>query len=58
VCAAVVGDLDSAEIHDWLAGRVAPYKRPKQVLMVDSIPMSPTGKVRRAQIAAALGLEQ
>jgi long-chain acyl-CoA synthetase len=57
VCAAVVGDLDSAAVNEWLAGRVAPYKRPKQVLMVDSIPTTPTGKVRRAEIAATLGLE-
>ncbi|MGZ8753125.1 MAG: class I adenylate-forming enzyme family protein [Acidimicrobiia bacterium] len=57
VCAAVVGDVDSADVHEWLAQRVAPYKRPKQVLMVDSIPVSPTGKVCRAHLAATLGLE-
>lgn len=57
VCAAVVGDVDSADVHEWLAQRVAPYKRPKQVLIVDSIPVSPTGKVRRSHLAATLGLE-
>ena len=35
-----------------------PYKRPKQVLMVDAIPVSATGKVKRAHLAAALGLER
>ncbi len=57
VCAAVVGDLDAAEVDEWLAGRVAPYKRPKQVVIVDSIPVSATGKVRRSHMAASLGLE-
>jgi len=57
VCAAVVGDLESAEVHEWLARRVAPYKRPKQVLVVDAIPVGPTGKVRRSALAATLGLE-
>jgi long-chain acyl-CoA synthetase len=58
VCAVVVGDLDSADVHEWLAGRVAPYKRPKEVLVVDAIPVSTTGKVRRSHLAAILGLEQ
>ena len=57
VCAAVVGDLDAADIDAWLAERVAPYKRPKQVLLVDSIPVGATGKVRRSRLAATLGLE-
>ena len=57
VCAAVVGDLDAGAVHEWLAERVAPYKRPKQVLVVDEIPVSATGKVRRSHLAAALGLE-
>jgi long-chain acyl-CoA synthetase len=57
VCAAVVGDVEVDDVHEWLAGRVAPYKRPKQVLVVDEIPVSTTGKVRRAHLAAHLGLE-
>jgi long-chain acyl-CoA synthetase len=57
VCAAVVGDLDPDDVRDWLALRVAPYKRPKQVLVVDAIPVSTTGKVRRSRLAAILGLE-
>jgi long-chain acyl-CoA synthetase len=57
VCAAVVGDVDTTDIDQWLAGRVAPYKRPKQVLVVGSIPVNATGKVRRSQLAASLGLE-
>jgi acyl-CoA synthetase (AMP-forming)/AMP-acid ligase II len=56
VCAAVVGDVASAELDGWLAERLAPYKRPKRVLRVDAIPHSPTGKVRRARLAADLGL--
>jgi long-chain acyl-CoA synthetase len=58
VCAAVVGDLDGDAVHAWLAARVAPYKRPKQVIVVEAIPVSATGKVRRSHLAASLGLEQ
>ncbi len=67
VCAAVVvdleaggpgaGRLDAGEIDSWLSERVAPYKRPKQVLVVDSIPVGATGKVRRSDLAAVLGIE-
>jgi acyl-CoA synthetase (AMP-forming)/AMP-acid ligase II len=32
---------------DWLAPRVAPYKRPVEVLVVDEIPRGPTGKLLR-----------
>jgi acyl-CoA synthetase (AMP-forming)/AMP-acid ligase II len=58
VCCAVVGDLAVGDVHEWLAARVAPYKRPKQVLVIDEIPVSPTGKVRRSHLAAHLGLEE
>jgi len=57
VCCAVVGELAVDDVHEWLAARVAPYKRPKQVVVVDESPVSPTGKVRRSHLAAHLGLE-
>lgn len=56
VCAAVVGDASGAELDAWLVERLAPYKRPKRIVAVDAIPHSPTGKVRRARLAADLGL--
>ena len=36
-----------AAIAAWLAGRVAPYKRPAEVVVVDAIPRAPTGKLLR-----------
>lgn len=56
VCAAVVGDVSEDAIKDWLRDRLAPYKRPKLFVRVDSIPVSPTGKVRRSQLALQLGV--
>ena len=35
------------ELLDWLAPRVAPYKRPAEVVVVDEIPRNPTGKLLR-----------
>jgi acyl-CoA synthetase (AMP-forming)/AMP-acid ligase II len=36
-----------AEIGAWLAGRVAPYKRLADVIVVDEVPRNPTGKLLR-----------
>jgi acyl-CoA synthetase (AMP-forming)/AMP-acid ligase II len=36
-----------AEILAWLAGRVAPYKRPIEVVVVDEVPRNRTGKLLR-----------
>jgi acyl-CoA synthetase (AMP-forming)/AMP-acid ligase II len=35
------------EILEWLAGRIAPYKRPVDVVVVDEVPRNPTGKLLR-----------
>ena len=40
-------DLTDAELIAWCAARVAPYKRPRAVEFVDSIPRSASGKVLR-----------
>lgn len=56
VVAAIVSELADAEVHDWLAVRLAPYKRPKDLLRVDVIPTTATGKVRRSRLATELGL--
>lgn len=57
VCAAVVGDgVRVADLEELARQRLAPYKRPKQYLVVDDLPRTSTGKVRRSAIAEALGL--
>jgi len=35
------------ELMAWVAGRVASYKRVRQVEFIDSIPKSPAGKILR-----------
>ncbi|MBL8776412.1 MAG: AMP-binding protein [Acidimicrobiales bacterium] len=57
VCAAVVGELSPAEVDAWLGERVAPFKRPKTVVVVDALPRNSMGKVRRNRLGAELGLE-
>jgi acyl-CoA synthetase (AMP-forming)/AMP-acid ligase II len=42
---------DPAAISQWLAGRVAAYKRVWDVVVTDQIPRSPTGKLLRRRLA-------
>jgi acyl-CoA synthetase (AMP-forming)/AMP-acid ligase II len=41
------GPLTSVELRDWVAERVAPYKKVRAVEFVDEIPKSPSGKILR-----------
>jgi long-chain acyl-CoA synthetase len=43
-------DLSPADIIEFCQGKVAPFKVPSVVKFEDSIPKSPTGKVRRAML--------
>jgi acyl-CoA synthetase (AMP-forming)/AMP-acid ligase II len=60
VASAVVLRSDGAatpkEIRQFAIGRIADFKVPRQVFIVDKIPKGPTGKVRRVGLAAKLGL--
>lgn len=57
LCAAVVGELGAGDVTGWLSERVAPHKRPKTVVMVDALPRNSMGKISRARLGSALGLE-
>jgi acyl-CoA synthetase (AMP-forming)/AMP-acid ligase II len=57
VCAAVVGDVDPAELARVARIELAPYKRPKDIFVVEEIPHTSTGKVQRSRLGAVLGLE-
>ena len=59
VCVAVVasGEVALGDIERVAAERLAPYKRPKEAFLVDDLPRTATGKIRRGAIAAQLGLE-
>jgi len=56
----VTGDEAKArEIQDFVKGRIAPYKYPRDVRFVDTLPRNPSGKVQhfrlRQQVAAPEG---
>ena len=44
------------EIRRFAAARLAEFKVPRQVLLVDALPKSATGKVQRAGMAAKFGI--
>jgi len=44
------------EIQDFAAARLADFKIPRKVFMVDQIPKGPTGKLQRLGLAETLGL--
>ncbi|HSK58123.1 MAG TPA: AMP-binding protein [Actinomycetospora sp.] len=51
----VVGrpDLDGAAVRAWLAERVAPHKQLAQVVVVDQLPRTPSGKLLRRRLVPA-----
>lgn len=52
VCAAVVAPGGSADdVRDWARGRLAGSHAPKEVRVVDALPRTQTGKVRRGELA-------
>jgi long-chain acyl-CoA synthetase len=58
VCAAVVARggaaIDPGELRDWLRRRLAGFQTPKQVLVLDDLPRTGSGKVVRTRLAEAL----
>ncbi len=44
------GPLDAAAVRDFAAGKLAHYKIPRYVHMVDEFPMTVTGKVRKVDM--------
>jgi acyl-CoA synthetase (AMP-forming)/AMP-acid ligase II len=46
-------DVDAAELQAWVAERVAPYKRLRDVRFLDQVPRSPTGKLLRRTLVEA-----
>jgi acyl-CoA synthetase (AMP-forming)/AMP-acid ligase II len=61
VAAAIVLRPDAKEtpqdIRQFVVGRVADFKVPRQVLIVSEVPKGPTGKVQRIGLAAKVGIE-
>jgi fatty-acyl-CoA synthase len=52
--------LDAAAVREYAGGRLAHYKIPRYVLVVEEFPMTVTGKIRKVQMreetAKTLGL--
>ena len=53
--------LDQSKVREFASGKLAHYKIPRYVLLVDEFPMTVTGKIRKVQMreetAKQLGLE-
>ena len=46
--------LAATDLAEYAAKHLAPYKRPSQILFVPSMPLTPTGKVVKAELAKML----
>jgi long-chain acyl-CoA synthetase len=46
--------LTSADMTEHAAKYLAPYKRPSQILLVESMPLTPTGKVMKEELSKTL----
>lgn len=40
------------ELSDYAASKLAPYKRPSEILLVQDMPLSPAGKILKSELAA------
>ena len=47
--------LDIAELKEFCAGKLAPYKTPKDINVMDTLPMSGAGKILKHEIRRNLG---
>jgi long-chain acyl-CoA synthetase len=43
-------DLDADEVREWTKARVAAYKYPRRIIVVDELPKGPTGKILKRAI--------
>lgn len=56
VCAAIVGSASPDAVRKHARATLSAYKCPKQVVVVDAVPRTPTGKIRRQTLARDLGV--
>ncbi len=49
--------LTAPELAEYVAEHLGPYKRPSEIVLVETMPMTSTGKIAKAELArrAALG---
>lgn len=56
VCAAIVGDAQPHDVIAFAGTKLAGYKCPKAVYVVDDLPYTSTGKLRRVRLPEVVGL--
>ena len=50
-------DVTTAQLRIFVGERLAPYKVPRRVVVVEALPRGRTGKIERTNLAATLGLD-
>lgn len=62
VCVAIVLKINlnctSSELKEYAKNKLAPFKIPKKIVFVKSIPIGATGKIQRIGLAKKLGIEK
>ncbi len=51
------GAIELAELRQWCEGRLAPYKRPKIITVMEALPRNSAGKVSKSDLLARLSAE-
>ena len=46
-CIVCEGDVDTDEVMGYVAERVAPYKKVREVVVIDEVPKTASGKILR-----------
>jgi long-chain acyl-CoA synthetase len=47
--------ISTAELEHYAAQHLAPYKRPSQIILISEMPLTPTGKIAKAELAKLVG---
>ncbi|WP_346798311.1 hypothetical protein R5M92_05025 [Halomonas sp. Bachu 37] len=42
--------LEEAELRNFIAERLAPYKRPTQIMLMESLPATASGKILKGRL--------
>ena len=50
--------LDLSDLEEFLSDRLARYKHPKALEIVDALPRNPAGKVLKTELRARFGVAQ
>ena len=47
--------IDVEDLADFVAERLAPYKKPKRIELLSRLPVGPTGKISKIELRALAG---